>query len=116
LAGRGGFSGILKDRCSGQAGLVAEKETCLRGQHLLATSRWPFATLAARSTLAIPTCPRGRRGQGTMLNHRVGRRVSVSQEDQFQRNGVILDRRSGVWNDDTGAVSRGGAGRLYWHL
>jgi hypothetical protein len=51
-----------------------------------------------------------------MLNHRVGRRVSVSQEDQFQRNGVILDQRSGVWNDDTGAVSRGGAGRLYWHL
>jgi hypothetical protein len=45
-----------------------------------------------------------------MLNHRVGRRVSVSQEDQFQRNGVILDQRSGVWNDDTGAVSRGGAG------
>jgi hypothetical protein len=41
---------------------------------------------------------------------------SVSQEDQFQRNGVILDQRSGVWNDDTGAVSRGGAGRLYWHL
>jgi hypothetical protein len=46
-----------------------------------------------------------------MLNHRVGRRVSVSQEDQFQRNGVILDQRSGVWNDDTGAVSRGGAGQ-----
>ena len=45
-----------------------------------------------------------------MLNRRVGRRVSVSQEDQFQRNGVILDQRSGVWNDDTGAVSRGGAG------
>src|SRR5215470_20326730 len=78
--------------------------------------RWPFATLAARSTLAISTCPRGRRGQGTMLNHRVGRRVSVSQEDQFQRNGVILDQHSLVWNDDTGAVSRGGAGRLYWHL
>jgi hypothetical protein len=36
--------------------------------------------------------------------------------DQFQRNGVILDQRCGVWNDDTGAVSRGGAGRLYWHL
>jgi hypothetical protein len=76
----------------------------------------PFATLAARSSFAIPTCPRGRRGQGTMLNHRVGRRVSVSQGDQFQHNGVILDRRSGVWNDDTGAVSRGGVGRLYWHL
>jgi hypothetical protein len=43
-----------------------------------------------------------------MLNHRVGCRVSVSQEDQFQRNGVILDQRSGVWNDDTSAVSRGG--------
>ena len=43
-----------------------------------------------------------------MLNHRVVRRVSVSQEDQFQRNGVILDQRFGVWNDDTGAVSRGG--------
>jgi hypothetical protein len=24
----------------------------------------PFATIAARSTLALPTCPRGRRGQG----------------------------------------------------
>jgi hypothetical protein len=45
-----------------------------------------------------------------MLNHRVGRRVSVSQEDQYQRNGVILDQRSMFWNDDTGAVSRGGAG------
>jgi hypothetical protein len=40
----------------------------------------PFATLAARSTLAIPTCPRGRRALGPMLNRRVGRRVSVSQE------------------------------------
>src|SRR5262249_5415981 len=38
----------------------------------------------------------GEGGQGTMLNHRVDRRVSVSQEDQFQRNGVILDQRSGV--------------------
>jgi hypothetical protein len=47
-----------------------------------------------------------------MLNHRVGRRVSVSQEDQFQRNGVILDQRSGVWNDDTGAVSRAGGAAL----
>jgi hypothetical protein len=63
-----------------------------------------------------PYLPKGAKGQGPMLNHRVGRRVSVSQEDQFQRNGVIFDRRSGVWNDDTGAVSRGGAGRLYWHL
>jgi hypothetical protein len=26
-----------------------------------------FATLAARSTFAVPTCPRGRRGRGTML-------------------------------------------------
>jgi hypothetical protein len=40
-----------------------------------------------------PTCPRGRRGQGTSLNHRVGRRVRVLA-NQFQRNGVILDRRS----------------------
>jgi hypothetical protein len=32
----------------------------------IAAPRWPFATLAARSTLAIPTCPRGRRGQGAV--------------------------------------------------
>jgi hypothetical protein len=25
----------------------------------IAAPRWPFATLAARSTLAVPTCPRG---------------------------------------------------------
>jgi hypothetical protein len=40
--------------------------------HRLPPPRWPLATLAARSTLAIPTCPRGRRGQGTMLNQFVG--------------------------------------------
>jgi hypothetical protein len=39
---------------------------------LSAAPRWPFATLGSRSTLAIPTCPRCRRGQGTMLNHRAG--------------------------------------------
>jgi hypothetical protein len=33
----------------------------------IAAPRWPFATLAARSTLAIPTCPRGRRGQGRVV-------------------------------------------------
>ena len=38
-----------------------------------AAPRWPFATLAARSTLAIPTCPRRRRGQGPMLDQFVGR-------------------------------------------
>jgi hypothetical protein len=32
----------------------------------------PFATLAARSTLAIPTRPRGRRGQGMMVNPGAG--------------------------------------------
>jgi hypothetical protein len=32
----------------------------------------PFATLATRSTLAIPTSLRGRRGQGAMVNHGVG--------------------------------------------
>jgi len=59
--------------------------------------------------LPSPSLPaQGREGaRERMLNHRVGRRVSVSQEDQFQRNGVILDQRSGVWNDDTGALSRG---------
>jgi hypothetical protein len=75
----------------------------------------PFATHGRPIYSRHPYLPKGSEG-GTMLNHRVGRRVSVSQEDQFQRNGVILDQRSGVWNDDTGAASRGGAGRLYWHL
>jgi hypothetical protein len=58
----------------------------------LAAPRWPFATLAARSTLAIPTCPRGRRGQGTMLNHRVGQLTTqpVQQEKAAEHpdNGV----------------------------
>jgi hypothetical protein len=58
---------------------------------LIAAPRWPFATLAARSTLAIPYVPKG-------------------------RNGVILGQRFVVRIGDTGAVSRGGAGRLYWHL
>jgi hypothetical protein len=44
----------------------------LRWGTSIAAPRWPFATLAARSTLAIPTCPRGRGSQGPMLNHRVG--------------------------------------------
>jgi hypothetical protein len=54
----------------------------------------PFATLGSPIDLAIPYLPKGAKGQGTMLNHGVGRRVSVSQEDQFQRNGVTLGQRS----------------------
>jgi hypothetical protein len=42
--------------------------------------------------LRLPTCPRERKGAMNDAQYRVGRRVSVD------------------------AVSRGGAGRLYWHL
>jgi hypothetical protein len=67
-----------------------KNETHLRGD-IHCRPRWPFATLGSPIYPRHPYLPKGAKGQGTMLNHRVGRRVSVSQEDQFQRNGVILD-------------------------
>jgi hypothetical protein len=44
--------------------------------------RWPFATLRSPITLATCTCPRERRGQGTILNDRVGQLTTqpVQQE------------------------------------
>jgi hypothetical protein len=71
--GRGGFTGMFEIVVAeGRGGGRVKKEAPSRRDIVIAAPRWLFATLAARSTLATPTCPRGRRGQGTMLNHRVG--------------------------------------------
>jgi hypothetical protein len=74
-----GFTGIFEivaadeardGRVKARDGRVKKETHSRRDIHCRTIS--PFATLAARSALAIPTCPRGRRGQGSMLNHRVG--------------------------------------------
>jgi hypothetical protein len=51
-------------------GWSAEEGTGLRG-HRLPPLRWPFATLAARSTLAISTCPKGGEGATERCSTRV---------------------------------------------
>jgi hypothetical protein len=53
--GAGGFSGIFEIVAADKAGGGrAEKETHLRGGTSIAAPIHPFATLAARSTLASP--------------------------------------------------------------
>ena len=71
--GSGGFSGIFEIVAADKAGVVGEKGDPFARRTSIDAPRWPFATLAARSTLAIPTCPRRRRGQGPMLDQFVGR-------------------------------------------
>jgi hypothetical protein len=69
----------------------------------------PSPPLAARSTLAVPTCPRGRRGlsdaQPSCRSPGFGEPRVL--EDQFQRNGVILDSAFPVFGMATPVLSVG---------
>jgi hypothetical protein len=62
----------------------------------------PFATLAARSILASPTCPRGRIGAGNGANHWAGqlaiptspRVLSALDAEPLQRSAPAMSRIS----------------------
>jgi hypothetical protein len=56
-----GFTATSEIAAADKAGGWSGKKETLRVGTTIAPMP-PFATLAARSTLAIPTCPRGRRG------------------------------------------------------
>jgi hypothetical protein len=76
------------------------KETRLRGD-IDCGPRWPFATLAARSTLAIPTCPRGRSGAGWGINCRPAAQTGCRGRSRATFNNSIsvqpFDVRAVTW-------------------
>src|SRR5260221_3610272 len=75
------------------------------GERRLLLLAGPSHPLAPDPTLAIPTCPRGRRGQGTMLVHCAGQLTTpnlppdadplrcASQEPALQHIGPISNLR-----------------------
>ncbi len=57
----------------------------------IAAPRWPFATLAARSTLAIPTCRRGRGGvKGTRVRGSTAALVQVPKAEGLECVGSLI--------------------------
>src|SRR6266436_7287440 len=65
--GAASFTATFEIVAADKAGGRVKKETICAGTSIAAPScPWPpNLPLAARTTLAIPTCPRGRRGQRT---------------------------------------------------
>jgi hypothetical protein len=67
--------GSRRPKLAGAAGPLSPrsgrvKKRPIRAGRRLPSLAGPSPPLAARSTLAIPTCPRGRRGQGVVVNWR----------------------------------------------
>jgi hypothetical protein len=72
----------------------------------------PFATLGRRTYPRHPYLPKGAKGPGNDAKPSCGSPGFSEQEDQFQRNGVLLGQRFVVRIGDASAVSRGGAAAL----
>jgi len=62
----------LKSLQRTRRGVSAEKGDPPARRTSTTAPRWPSGTLAAPSTLAIPTCPRERRGRGLAVNDCAG--------------------------------------------